>query len=80
MLMIDEIRNAINDFWASKARPPERIYLGLNQESRLKDEVLLVNVSQLRDRHPRYIKMKITDNFDGIRIYYVKENDHFHVC
>lgn len=80
MGMIDEIRAAINDIWANEARHPERIYLGLNQKSRLTDEVQRVDVTQLRDAPPQYIDIKITDKYDGVRIYYVNDDDHFHVC
>lgn len=76
----DELRAAINDIWANEARHPERIYLGLNQKKQLKAEVSLIELTQLQDVAPMHLKVKITKQFDGVNIYYVNEDDHFHVC
>ncbi|MGW7678603.1 hypothetical protein [Shewanella sp. S23-S33] len=80
MLMTDELRAAINDIWANEARHPERIYLGISQRKRLMKDVSFVENTELSSTRPSYIRIKITKEFDGVRIYDVNEEDHFHVC
>lgn len=77
MGVIDEIRNAIQDFMAKETRHPDRIYLGFNQVREVKKE-LTVNYFLMSDNQSLNDIKNCT--FEGIPVYFVSENDHLHVC
>lgn len=77
MLMIDEIRNAINDFWANEARPPERIYLGVNHKNAVMQH--LISNYFIKADNQSFNDMK-SGTFEGVTVYFVSDPDHLHVC